>query len=122
MVKHTLNQVVWPPAETPSRYFRESKIWSTFTKWWKGCYKKILEKSHIVEKDDEIRVKREFDILFQFNHPNVILLAEIIESEDSFYSGLEFYEEGVLFNLYSYFWNIYIYKLIIYSFKFIIIL
>ena len=33
---------------------------------------KILEKSRIVEKDDEIRVKREFDMLALFNHPNII--------------------------------------------------
>ena len=59
---------------------------------------KILEKNRIVEKDDEIRVKREFDMLAQFNHPNVILVAEIFESEDSFYSVMEFCEGGELFN------------------------
>ena len=59
---------------------------------------KILEKNRIVEKDDEIRVKREFDMLSQFNHPNVILVAEIFESEDSFYSVMEFCEGGELFN------------------------
>ena len=59
---------------------------------------KILEKNRIIEKDDEIRVKREFDMLAQFNHPNVILVAEIFESEDSFYSVMEFCEGGELFN------------------------
>ena len=59
---------------------------------------KILEKNRIVEKDDEIRVKREFDMLAQFNHPNVILVAEIFESEDSFYSVMEYCEGGELFN------------------------
>ena len=59
---------------------------------------KILEKNRIVEKDDEIRVKREFDMLAQFNHPNVILVAEIFESADSFYSVMEFCEGGELFN------------------------
>ena len=59
---------------------------------------KILEKNRIVEKDDEIRVKREFDMLSKFNHPNVILVDEIFESEDSFYSVMEFCEGGELFN------------------------
>ena len=59
---------------------------------------KILEKDRIIEKDDEIRVKREFDMLAQFNHPNVILVAEIFESSDSFYSVMEYCEGGELFN------------------------
>ena len=59
---------------------------------------KILEKNRIIEKDDEIRVKREFDMLARFNHPNVILVAEIFESEDSYYSVMEFCEGGELFN------------------------
>ena len=59
---------------------------------------KILEKNRIVEKDDEIRVKREFYMLSQFNHPNVIVVAEIFESEDSFYSVMEYCEGGELFN------------------------
>ena len=59
---------------------------------------KILEKDRIVEKDDEIRVKREFDMLALFNHPNVILVAEIFESNDSYYSVMEYCEGGELFN------------------------
>ena len=59
---------------------------------------KILEKDRILEKDDEIRVKREFDMLALFNNPNVILVAEIFESADSFYSVMEFCEGGELFN------------------------
>ena len=59
---------------------------------------KILEKNRITEKDDEIRVKREFDMLAQFSHPNVILVAEIFESEESYYSVMEFCEGGELFN------------------------
>ena len=59
---------------------------------------KILEKDRIIEKDDEIRVKREFDMLSSFNHPNIILIAEIFESSDSFYSVMEFCEGGELFN------------------------
>ena len=59
---------------------------------------KILEKSRIIEKDDEIRVKREFDMLALFNHPNVILVAEIFESFDSYYSVMEYCQGGELFN------------------------
>ena len=59
---------------------------------------KILEKDRIIEKDDEIRVKREFDMLASFNHPNVILVAEIFESASSFYSVMEYCAGGELFN------------------------
>ena len=59
---------------------------------------KILEKERIIEKDDEIRVRREFDMLAKFNHPNVILVAEIFESSNSFYSVMEYCEGGELFN------------------------
>ena len=59
---------------------------------------KILEKSRIIEKDDEIRVKREFEMLTLFSHPNVILEAEIFESVGSFYSVMEYCEGGELFN------------------------
>ena len=59
---------------------------------------KILEKDRIVERDDEVRVKREFDMLSQFNHPNVISVAEIFESPDSFFSVMEYCEGGELFN------------------------
>ena len=59
---------------------------------------KILDKSRIIEKDDEIRVKREFEMLTLFSHPNVILVAEIFESAECFYSVMEFCEGGELFN------------------------
>ena len=59
---------------------------------------KILEKSRIREKDDEIRVKREFQMLQVFNNINVILVAEIFETIDSYYSVMEFCEGGELFN------------------------
>ena len=59
---------------------------------------KILEKDKIIEKDDEIRVRREFEMLAKFNHPNVILVAEIFESSNSFYSVMEYCEGGELFN------------------------
>ena len=59
---------------------------------------KILEKYRITEKDDKIRVKREFDMLAKLNHPNVIQVAEIFESQDNYYSVMEYCEGGELFN------------------------
>ena len=37
-------------------------------------------------------------MLAQFNHPNVILVAEIFESPNSFFSVMEYCEGGELFN------------------------
>jgi 5'-AMP-activated protein kinase catalytic alpha subunit len=59
---------------------------------------KVLEKERLTDKDDKIRVKREFDMLSKFNHPNVILVTEIFESVDSYYSVMEYCEGGELFN------------------------
>ena len=59
---------------------------------------KVLEKDRMTDKDDQIRVKREFDMLSRFNHPNVILVTEIFESIDSYYSVMEYCEGGELFN------------------------
>ena len=58
---------------------------------------KILEKKRILEKADMIRVKREFEMLSKFNHPNVISVSEIFESPNSFYSVMEYCEGGELF-------------------------
>ena len=59
---------------------------------------KILEKNRIKENSDNIRVKREFDMLSKFNHINVILVAEIFESKDAYYSVMEYCEGGELFD------------------------
>ena len=59
---------------------------------------KVLEKQRIKDKDDKIRVEREFDMLSRFNHPNVILVTEIFESNESYYSVMEYCEGGELFN------------------------
>ena len=58
---------------------------------------KILEKKRITEKSDMIRVKREFEMLSKFNHPNVISVSEIFESTNSFYTVMEYCEGGELF-------------------------
>ena len=59
---------------------------------------KILEKKRIKEEDDKIRLKREFEMLSQFNHPNVITVSEIFESDDEYFTVMEFCEGGELFN------------------------
>ena len=55
---------------------------------------KILEKSKIKEKDDEIRINREFEMLTKFNHINVILVTEIFESSNNYYCVMEYCEGG----------------------------
>ena len=62
------------------------------------CAIKILEKSRMTDKDDLTRVKREFDMISKFNHPNVILVTEIFENNSSYYSVMEYCEGGELFN------------------------
>ena len=59
---------------------------------------KILEKCKIIEKDDEIRVKRELEMMPKFNHNNVILVTEIFSNRNNFYIVMEYCEGGELFN------------------------
>ena len=59
---------------------------------------KILDKDKIFEKDDEIRLKREFDMLVKINNLNVILISEIFESFNKYYAVMEYCEGGELFN------------------------
>ena len=59
---------------------------------------KILEKKKIINKDDEIRVEREIDILKRVHHINVISMKEIKKDEDNIYLIMEFCEKGELFN------------------------
>ena len=59
---------------------------------------KILEKSKMTEKDDLIRLEREFEMLAQFNHPNLIMVTEIFESDNNYYTIMDYCEGGELFN------------------------
>ena len=59
---------------------------------------KILEKSKMTEKDDQIRLEREFQMLAQFNHPNLIMVTEIFESSNNYYTVMDYCEGGELFN------------------------
>ena len=59
---------------------------------------KILEKKRIKDEDDKIRLKREFEMLSQFSHPNVITVSEIFESDDAYFTIMEYCDGGELFN------------------------
>ena len=59
---------------------------------------KILEKKRLKEEDDIIRLKREFEILTLFNHPNVIIVSEIFETSEAYFTVMEYCEEGELFH------------------------
>ena len=59
---------------------------------------KILPKDKIHEKKEYIRIKEIFDMLSKFNHTNVILIEEILESEDNYYCVMEYCEGGDLFD------------------------
>ena len=59
---------------------------------------KIHDKEKIIEEDEEIRVKREFEMLAKFNHINVISVAEIFESISKYYIVMDYCEGGELFN------------------------
>ena len=50
------------------------------------------------EEDDLIRLKREFEMLTQFNNPNVISVTEIFESYEAYFTVMEYCEGGELFN------------------------
>ena len=59
---------------------------------------KIVDKKKLKEKDDLIRIKREFEMLSKFDHPNIILIVEIFETQKRYYSVMEYCEGGELFN------------------------
>lgn len=59
---------------------------------------KIIEKNILKEEDDIIRLKREFEMLSKFNHPNVISVSEIFENRQAYYTVMEYCDGGELFN------------------------
>ena len=78
----------------------------TFSKVKLGIHKatnekvaiKILEKSKIKEKDDLQRIIREMQILNELNHPNIVKVYEICESDEYFFIIMEYCSGGELFN------------------------
>ena len=59
---------------------------------------KIIEKKILKEEDDITRLKREFEMLTQFNHPNVISVSEIFENREAYFTVMEYCDGGELFN------------------------
>ena len=57
---------------------------------------KILEKARIKKDDDLTRIKREINILNKVNHPNIVQLFEIIETNKYFFFVMEYAQKGEL--------------------------
>jgi 5'-AMP-activated protein kinase catalytic alpha subunit len=50
---------------------------------------KILEKERIQDQSDEVRVRREMDILLKVHHPFVVQLYEIVETSKYYFFIME---------------------------------
>ena len=59
---------------------------------------KILLKSNIKDEDDEIRCKREMDIIKKMHHVNVVRIYEIVSTDTTHYIFMDFCAKGELFN------------------------
>ena len=57
---------------------------------------KILEKDKISKDDEEVRIRREIEILRKVRHTNVIQLYEVIETSKYFFFVMECAEKGEL--------------------------
>ena len=61
---------------------------------------KIISKLKLTKKE-EIRLKREIQIVTQLNHQNIIKIYEIKEDKNNFYLIMEYYSEGDLYRFLS---------------------
>ncbi len=59
---------------------------------------KILLKSNIKDEDDNIRCKREMEILKRMHHVNVVRTYEIISTDTTYFIFMDFCAKGELFN------------------------
>ena len=59
---------------------------------------KIINKKKLKEKNDQIHLKREIDLLQKLNHTNIISVFEIFENIDNYYIIMEYCRKGELFN------------------------
>lgn len=50
---------------------------------------KILEKEKIVSMEDEVRVRREIDILMKVNHPHVVQVYEVVTTSKYYFFMME---------------------------------
>lgn len=58
---------------------------------------KIISKQNL-SKNDKLRTEREIEILSSLNHPNIIHVIEIIQTESYYYIVMEYCPEGELFS------------------------
>ena len=59
---------------------------------------KIINKKKLKDKNDQIHLKREIDLLQKLNHINIISVYEIFENIDNYYIVMEYCSKGELFN------------------------
>jgi len=59
---------------------------------------KIIDKKKLIEKNDQIHLKRELDLLQKLNHINIISVYEIFENIDNYFIVMEYCSKGELFN------------------------
>lgn len=59
---------------------------------------KIINKKKLKQKNDQIHLKREIDLLQKLNHINIISVYEIFENIDNYYIVMEYCSRGELFN------------------------
>lgn len=57
---------------------------------------KILEKQKIKKEDDNVRIRREINILSKVQHSNIIQLYEVIETNKYYFFVMEFALNGEL--------------------------
>ena len=59
---------------------------------------KIIDKSKLKEKSDIIRLRREFEILFKVDHPNIVKARDYFEDKNFYYTVMDYCEGDDLYN------------------------
>ena len=59
---------------------------------------KIINKKKLKDKNDQIHLKREIDLLQKLNHINIASVYEIFENKDNYFIVMEYCSRGELFN------------------------
>ena len=61
---------------------------------------KIITKTYLTE-DDEIKTKRELEIISSINHPNIIKVYKTFESKEAFFIVMDYIKTGDLYDYIS---------------------
>ena len=59
---------------------------------------KFINKKKLKDKNDQIHLKREIDLLQKLNHINIASVSEIFENKDNYFIVMEYCSRGELFN------------------------